>query len=156
MKKIFCQKKSELNPTKLKNIKLIVIFSVVGIAAIILFFSGNVKPAIKSETPVTETTMVEKRLEEILSRIKGAGNVRVMIVFKDDGKENIAMNKEYSQDSDGSVKTQTTAVLGENKEVVVIQKSIPEVQGVIVTAQGANCSEVRENIKKAIFYVLVW
>ena len=64
------------------------------------------------------------------------------------------MNTEYSEDSDGSIKTQSTAVIGGNRDVIVVQKNIPEVQGVIITAQGADNQSVRENIKKAVVAAL--
>ena len=133
----------------MKEFKLVAIIGVIIVAAGMLVFSGNKKEEIvQNKTEVN--TSVEQRLEEILSGIKGAGNVKVMVVFKDDGKENLAMNTEYYEDGDGSIKTNNTAVIGQNKEVVVVSRSIPEVQGVIVTAQGAENPQVKENIKKAV------
>lgn len=153
MKEILFHGKRELTKRELQNLKLLGVGLVVIIASVMLGFSGEKKEE-KVETAPTEILSTEKRLEEILSGVKGAGKVRVMIVYKDDGKENIAMNTEYSEESDGSIKTQSTAVLGGNREVIVVQKSIPEVQGVIVTAQGAEAENVRENIKKAVVAAL--
>ena len=147
-------KASELSGKELQNIKLAIPLVVVLVAALMLFFSGSATEEKTTAAEPAENEKVERRLEEILSGVKGAGNVRVMIVFKDDGRESIAMNTEYSEDSDGSIKTQSTAVLGENKNVIVVSRSIPEVQGVIVTAQGAENPQVREDIKKAVLAVL--
>ena len=111
----------------------------------------DVKTA-KKEKPqeLTETAALEQRLEEILSKVKGAGEVEVMVVFKDNGRENLAVDTQYSQDADGKIKSEKTTVLGNGKEAVVVQKTIPTVQGVIVIAQGAYDSQVRENLKKAV------
>ena len=89
-------------------------------------------------------------LEKILSGIKGAGNVEVMVVFKDDGKEDIAMNREYSKDGEGSVKSGETAVMTSGRNAVIVQKNLPQVQGVIVTAEGAADEKVRDSIKNAV------
>lgn len=143
-------KSSALTRKELKNIKLAALIFIIAVSAFWLALPQKQIEQKHAETVAEADTNTEQRLEKILSGIKGAGNVRVMIVYKDSGKENIAMNTEYSEDSDGSIKTQNTAVLGGNKEVIVVQKSIPEVQGVIVTASGAADAEVRDNIKKAV------
>ena len=54
----------------------------------------DVKTA-KKEKPqeLTETAALEQRLEEILSKVKGAGEVEVMVVFKDNGRENLARSR---------------------------------------------------------------
>lgn len=107
----------------------------------------------KSTAEVTakaDSSDIEKRLEKILSGIKGAGNVEVMVVFKDDGREDIAMNREYSKDGEGSVKSGETAVMTSGRNAVIVQKNLPQVQGVIVTAEGAADEKVRENLKNAV------
>lgn len=153
MKKILSAKKWELTKTELKNFKFAGIVLAVIVAASLLMVSGT-EPAEKKKVESKEYTEIEERLEKILSQVKGAGEVNVMVVFKDNGKDSLAMNTEYSKNSDGSVKTNSTAVLGQNKEVVVVQKYIPEVQGVIVTAQGADSPKVRDELKKAVVAVL--
>lgn len=153
MKKILSLKNSELTKTELKNFKLAGIIAVVVIAALLLIMPG--KESVKSDRRESVASLdIEQRLEKILSGVKGAGKVKVMVVFKDNGRDNIAMNTEYTKNGDGSVKTNSTAVLGKNKEVVIVQKSIPEVQGVIVTARGAENPKVRDELKKAVVAVL--
>ena len=96
-----------------------------------------------------ENSAIERRLERILSGVKGAGEVEVMVVFKDDGRENIAMNREYQRDGE-MVKSDETAVLTSGKNAVIVQKNLPGVQGVIVTAQGAGDETVKEKLKSAV------
>ena len=132
----------------MKAIKNALVFSLVAVAALLLFFSGKTADVPPKET--TEEISLERRLEEILSGVKGAGKVDVLVVYKDDGKESIAMNTEYSEDSDGRVKSQKTAVMSSGKEAVVVSKSIPQVQGVIVIAQGAEDENIRKSLKAAV------
>ena len=150
MIKLLSGKISGLSGNESRSFKLAVTVGVVVVAAVMLIFAGQSQKPEKVKAEQTSAETVEQRLEEILAGIKGAGSVKVMVVFKDDGKDNIAMNTEYYEDSDGSIKTNNTAVTGQNKEVVVVSKSIPEVQGVIVTSQGADNPAVKENIKKAV------
>ncbi len=115
----------------------------------------GVKNSPKAEEKNTETKEnLEVRLEEILSKIKGAGNVDVLIVYKNDGKEYFAADTEYTEDSQGNIKNKSEIVMGKDKEVISIQKTIPDVLGVIVTATGAYNNAVKENIKKAVLAAL--
>ncbi len=143
-------KKSELKPSKLKNFKNLLIAGLILVAVIV--FSLSEKQVVKKaeEKPETAESHIEERLEEILSKVKGAGKVEVMVVFKDNGRENIAMNVKKSQDGEGEFQSEETAVMGSDDKAVVIQKNIPEVQGVIVTAQGADNPQVREDLKRAV------
>ena len=142
----------------MKNMKIdkkgIVIIGLVIIAIIVFAFSGVDNRKENTKNKNNETGQLETRLEKILSGVKGAGNVEVMIVFKDSGRENIAMNTKYSEDGDGRSSSEQTAVVSSGKEPIVVQKNIPQVQGVIVTAQGAEDETVRENLKKAVEAVL--
>ncbi len=122
------------------------------IAAIVLAISPgdkDEKPPLSGEVSANNSE-IELRLEKILSGIKGAGKVEVMVVFKDDGKEDIAMNREYQRDNAGMVKSGETAVMTSGRNAVVVQKNLPNVQGVIVTAEGANDETVKENLKNAV------
>ena len=65
-------------------------------------------------------------------------------------EEDIAMNREYSKDGEGSVKSGETAVMTSGRNAVIVQKNLPQVQGVIVTAEGAADEKVRENLKNAV------
>ena len=122
------------------------------VAAAVLAFAPGEKEEKSAETSAPAESgyfEIENRLEKILSGVKGAGEVEVMIVFKDDGRENIAMNREYQRDGE-RVKSGETAVLTSGKNAVIVKKNLPEVQGVIVTAQGAGDEKIKENLKNAV------
>ena len=108
---------------------------------------------------------LEKRLENILSKIEGVGKVNVMLTYMQNS-EIIPVYNETSKDSstqetDSNGGTRNIKEIDSNKEVVfqsengqnvLITKTIlnPKVEGVIITAQGANNANVRANIIQAV------
>lgn len=108
---------------------------------------------------------LEKRLEEILSLIKGAGEVSVMISYVNE-VEKIPMTDTKvtttivsEKDSNGGERkteetsTEESIIYEENSSVkipVVKQNILPEVVGVIVVAEGAYDTVVKENLIKAV------
>ncbi|MDD3919783.1 MAG: hypothetical protein PHO41_01205 [Eubacteriales bacterium] len=110
----------------------------------------------------------EQRLEGILSNIRGAGKVTVMITY-DSGPElvpamNVDTNTNRAESADGGKstnseqKTETTkpAVItgdGGSEPIVLTQKE-PAVRGVIVVAQGAGDMTVRMDLQRAVQTVL--
>lgn len=150
MIKNFLQKLSELTPKQLYVIKIITILLAIIISIGVMSYS----PSAPAVTTSSTTDNLEQKLENILSQIKGAGKVKVLIVYKNDGTSNLAKDVEYTQESDGSTVNKSVVVMGKDKEAIIVQKNIPDVQGVIVTAQGAGDEDVRENIKKAVVAAL--
>ncbi len=137
---------SELTPKQSYAIKIVIII----LAVIISIGVMGYEPSAPAVTTSATTDNLELKLENILSRIKGAGKVKVLIVYKNDGTSNLAKDVEYTHESDGSTVNKSVIVMGKDKEAIIVQKNIPDVQGVIVTAQGAGDEEVKQNIKKAV------
>lgn len=146
MIKNFLPKISELTPKQLYVIKIIIILLAIVISVSVMSY----EPSAPSVTTSVTTDNLELKLENILSQIKGAGKVKVLIVYKNNGLDSLAKDVEYSQESDGSTVNKSVIVMGRDKEAIIVQKNIPDVQGVIVTAQGAGDEAVKENIKKAV------
>ena len=108
---------------------------------------------------------LENRLEEILSLIKGAGDVKVMISYVNevekipmtDTKVTTTIISEIDSNG-GERKTEDTSteesiIYEENSNIkipVVKQNILPEVVGVIVVAEGAYDTVVKENLIKAV------
>lgn len=109
---------------------------------------------------------MEKRLEEILSCIEGAGEVRVMITFATGTQIVPAMNVETQSnvseqsDENGSWEKTTqesqqsapAAVQGD--ETLVLVEKMPEILGVMVVAEGAGDLSVRLALQQAVETVL--
>ena len=112
-------------------------------------------------------TILERKLENILSQIKGAGEVNVMITLQNTTEKVPAVNTTKNQentsekDSQGGVRetlkedTVYEIVTKENEDSFITLKEInPEVNGVIVVAQGADDAVVKEKLYEAVKTVL--
>lgn len=125
--------------------------------------SGYKRLAIEDNNIETnESDDLEKKLEQILSKMEGVGKVSVMITYSQ-GSEIIPMQNETSKsskinetDSDGG--TRTTEQVDSNKEVIysngnkVETQTVknPIAQGAIVIAEGASNAMVKTNIVSAV------
>lgn len=108
---------------------------------------------------------MESRLEETLSGLEGAGEVKVMITLSALGEEipdkdvSCSLSETGEEDGQGgirNVKTEeretATVFLSENGSSTpyVVKTLTPEVQGVIVLAQGAGEGNVSMEIMEAV------
>lgn len=113
----------------------------------------------------TQTNTLETNLENILSKIEGVGKVKVLVTYSQ-SSQTIAMYNENSKnssieekDSGGGTRiTQETDTKKDiiykeenGKKVPITQTVInPKVEGAIVTAQGAENPNVKNNIIQAV------
>ncbi len=161
---------------KLKKIKHIE-FIVVGILAVLVLFIvfADFKPGKKTsnQTAVSSSNSstfeyaakLEERLEGALSKISGAGSVKVLLTF--DGVKELVLAKQTDEktsktnntSSNGTQNsTETTTVstepvlINENGSTnpIVLMEILPEIKGVIVVAQGANNVKVKLDLLKAV------
>lgn len=100
---------------------------------------------------------LEERLEETLSLIDGAGQVRVMITLKDTGEK--VVEKDISRQTDmGSAGNETTDVSEssvyeqvDGEEIPYVSNELtPQVEGVLVVAEGGGNSLVKQNILQSV------
>lgn len=107
-----------------------------------------------SQTAPQQTATEEQRLAAIISDIRGAGAVSVMITYEGTSEKDLA----YETKSDRTTK-QEGGVLTENinkqavmtsGEPTVIKETYPQVKGVVVTAEGAADAAVKNNIREAV------
>lgn len=111
---------------------------------------------------------IEQRLKEVLSCIRGAGKVEVMITY-DTSREIVpamttSVNSTGSETSDGgkssssqqsTESTQPATVSGSDGNSPIVLKEIePIVRGVIVVAEGAADVSVRMDLQRAVRAVL--
>ncbi len=128
--------------------------------------AGTEKPGESQSYETDDAWSYEKDLENILSKIKGVGNVDVMITFASTVEDVPAFQTERSEngtserDSGGGTREINQSTLketiiyeeipGGGKKPVVVKKMMPEVKGVVVAADGAHDPVVRESICKAV------
>lgn len=107
----------------------------------------------------------ERKLEEILSAIKGAGEVQVMVTYTS-GKEIVpAMNTIEStttteeEDNDGGVRNinqtdinsqPSTFNDSEGSKPIILKEVEPEVKGIIIISEGAEDIRVKLELMKAV------
>ena len=108
---------------------------------------------------------LEQRLESILSKIQGVGEVKVFINYSE-SSEIVAM---YNENSKTSVTEETDTSGGvrkieetdSDKEIVyqdvdgektpIVQKTVePKIEGAIITAKGASNASIKANIIQAV------
>lgn len=127
--------------------------------------SGTQQP----ETPLagTEELTYEEKLEEkladILSQVKGAGKVTVMITLESSSELILQTNEKkntetiHEQDGSGGVRDSSsmdyssdTVQTGSDGSPYVIKEINPKVSGVLVLAQGAGSAAVKNEIYEAV------
>ena len=166
---------------KIENLIFFIIVLVVTIVIINTIWNGN-KQATKQENNINskqlaykeqnnkniETTGsedLEKKLENILSKIEGVGDVKVCINYSE-SSEVVAMFNENSKvstteetDTSGGIRkiqqtdSQKDIVYKEdNGEKTPITKKVvqPKIEGAIITAKGASNANTKANIIQAV------
>lgn len=119
-----------------------------------------------SGTEASYEEQLEQRLEEILSQVEGAGTVQVMVTLKDGGEKVLQENTSRTEkqveetDSSGGVRSQTensydsdtllSGGSGSSGSPYVIQEMTPEVEGILVLAEGADSATVQSQIAEAV------
>lgn len=105
---------------------------------------------------------LEKRLENILGKIDGVGDVSVLITYSESNTivpiYNLSTNKSSTEETDtngGKRFTETEdsqkEVIKDNNSEIITEKVImPQIEGAIITAKGANNSTVKSNIMSAV------
>lgn len=111
------------------------------------------------------TYNMKDELEEILSNINGVGKVKVMITYASTETTIPVYNEESTEenteetDSEGGTRTVTqTDVKKEviyeendgNKTLITQKTTSPEIEGAIITAEGADSVEIKTNIIQAV------
>ena len=125
---------------------------------ILLLAAGRSFSVSKEEVPQTvaaaETAdrATERRMAEILSKIQGAGQVDVMLTYRQTEEKTIAHN-ETREENGETLRTEQTAILLEAgdgaTQPLVLTEMGPVVEGVVIAAQGADSPAVAAALNQA-------
>ena len=129
---------------------------------------SSAEPAENTQHTAQSELEVEERLEAVLSSIRGAGRVEVMITYETGPEIVTAMNtdtntnrsetvdKEKESTVEQRTESQKPATVSGNNgtEPIVITEKQPAVRGVIVVAEGADKVAVRMDLQRAVQTVL--
>ena len=147
---------------KLKSVKHIeyIILGIFLSVARLIAFSGSLSAKGESSTvfDLNEyAKQAEARLNESLSRIAGAGEVKTMITYEC-GIEYVpafSEDKQTTTGADGNKNTsEKNTIIMSGGKPVILKEIEPKVKGVVVVAQGANDARVKLELYKAVMTLL--
>lgn len=129
-----------------------ILVALVGLGLMLLPSPGN-----RAETPTVSPQQsvqtLEQRLEEILSGIDGAGQVRVLLTEKA-GQQTLYQTDSRSQtDADGSDHSDDTVLVesADRTETGLVRQILePEYRGAVILCQGAGSASVRLAVVEAV------
>ena len=139
--------------------KVLAVMFALGVA-IMLMGKGSFEE--KTEVPVIEHSTeqfydnTEKRLQEILQKVNGAGKVEVMITYSQ-SSEIVAAQERRVEENDGSMEEETTYVLkedGNGTQEIVLTEYMPVPMGVLIVAQGGDNAYVKQALSGAAMALL--
>ena len=108
---------------------------------------------------------IERKLEDILEKIDGAGDVKVMITYQDSGTQVVEKDKNTSENSleesdrTGGVRNTKEQQLQEStvyeeadagNTPFVSKELLPKVEGILIVASGGDNQKVKQNISEAV------
>lgn len=158
------------------NTKLILL----GTLGVILLLSGGMldrlspKPSTEVPAEISKSTLplsssyeevLEGKLANLLSKVKGAGAVNVNITLENGSTQehakNVVKESKVIQEKDTSGGVRTTTETKESEQIlvgkengvdrpVVVREVKPLIKGVLVIAEGAYDSTVKANLTKAV------
>lgn len=142
-----------------------------GVLLLVVAFPHETEPEkqteVKQEQAVvmaeqdTQIAWMERKLRSILEQVQGVGKAQVMITVKSYGKKLVEKDTSISEEEDrngengetSTMRTENTTVYqrdGDGNEIpFVTEERAPEIEGVLVAAQGGNDLVVAENIRDA-------
>lgn len=156
---------------KLKNVKHIeVIVCIIFISLLLIIYFINFSPQKNSTQTNVEVSsgqvlmtssseyaiLLENKLTNALSVLKGVKNVQVVVSVSSGGEVVIANNVEEKtvENEDGKNVTviKTPIIVTENgvSKPIILMEILPQINGVLVVASGAEDINVKLNIYKAI------
>lgn len=92
---------------------------------------------------------MEKRLEKILCKVEGAGNLSVMITYASTSEKIVEKDKIVRENL---TEEETVYMDGEGSEKIpyVYMEKYPKVEGVVVVCEGADSAIVVRNLTEAV------
>ena len=128
---------------KIKEYKYVAIVVLCGVLLMLIPGKKDAAESSAGSEPYFSLEEQEKRLEDMLERIEGAGKVKVMLTLKTSTEQILAGDEDT--DSDGDVRRETVIISsGTGKQgAVTIKYVYPVYMGAAIVAQGADSAAVR-------------
>ena len=127
---------------------------VAGVLLILLTTGGGTSSKAEQPEAVSESSFdleaFEQRLEGTLSRIQGAGEVRVVLTLDNSGRQVLAQDVEREADGGGSSTVVTVGAGSGGQEVVALQTVAPQFRGALVVCPGAGQAQTKLQLLEAV------
>lgn len=133
------------------------------------FVSKDTDTVVLAEQDVTnihnQEYILKNDLEKILSKIEGAGNVKVMITYTESSETKAMYNQNTkestTEETDSSGGVRTISQTDSSKEIVYTEESgkkvpitekviMPKIEGAIILAEGAGDANIKNDIILAV------
>lgn len=148
---------------RLKKIKHIGLYLALLLAVVIVGIYFTILSNPKEENPSTNLdtniqtfsssgeyiTWLENKLENVLGKVKGAGNVEIILTL-DKGFEYVYATEEEIKELASGGSVTTTKVVLVNGQPVLEEEIFPSIKGIVVVSQGAEDVGVRLNLLSAL------
>ncbi len=148
-------------PELLGKYKYVLLVMLAG-AVLLLWPSGKKEtPPQAVQTPIIaqeegfDLCAMEEKLAQILSKVRGAGDVSVMLTAQGSERRVLAEDEKNVRAADGGSETQSTTVVvsgsgGSGEGPVLVQRLYPRLQGALVVCQGGDKADVRLKLMQAV------
>ena len=147
----------------LKKNKFVLLLIVIGVVLLLLPSSGSKSEATnekQQEETMSDTeyaVSMEKKLEELLSMVDGAGQVRVMLTLQSGCRteyhSDVQTTTDKSDEKEQTSEERKTVILSEGSaydKAAVSAVEYPQFQGALVLCEGAERSAVKLNLIHAV------
>ena len=134
---------------KFSNTKSLYIIIIIGV--VLMLFSSGKEHQSDTKAPAYETYSDQERLQQILSKIDGAGQVSVMVTYYGTSSYDVAYEKKQtsSKKSEETTKSEENSVITTGGEPLVKGTVYPKAKGVVIIAEGAGDVGVKKALTDA-------
>lgn len=145
-----------------KKNKFVLLIVAIGVALLLIPSSGTKTeaPEVQAEETLSDEEYaenMEKKLEELLSMVDGAGQVRVMLTLQTGSRteyhSDVQKTVEQSGENNQTSEERKTVILSEGSaydKAAISAVEYPQFQGALVLCQGAGRSAVKLNLVNAV------
>ena len=133
---------------KLKNCQAVFLVVLIGVFLMLL---PKREAASKPHVQEIHTLSFQQELEQVLSCIQGAGNVKLLL-SRESGELTLYQSDEDLDGDGGGRRKNTVIVSGENRQEqgLIRQVTAPKYRGAVVIAEGADSSPVKLALINAV------
>lgn len=141
----------------LQKYKYVLLVALAGVVLLLWPSGGGEKtaqaPPAAAATDPFQTATLERRLEQALSQISGAGEVSVVLTLKETPRQVVAQDGSATEGGAQTSRELVTVLASGGsgvQEPVLLQQLSPAYQGALVVAQGGSDPNVRLAISGAV------